>query len=194
MNELLFKHIQQKTKITVQEFEAIERLTKVLRVDKNQHFINTGETVPYLAFVNIGALYAYTIDEKGERHVLQIALSGHWISDPYGFLSGNKAIHNVCALENTQLTLISKDKFEEACDTNQKFERYFRILIQNAYIQSLQRISGIYSHTAEERYRALMVTSPEVMQKVPQHYIASFLGIKPQSLSRIRKAMSQKGK
>lgn len=192
MQDLLFENIKSKVDISQEEFAPIFELLKSSSIKKNEHFIFSGDKVPYLAFVLSGVLYSYSIDDKGEKHVVQIALQNHWISDPYGFLSGNEAIYNVCAIETSNLLLISKENFEKACNTNQKFERFFRLIIQNAYVQSLQRISGIYSQTAEERYTKLMNSSPEMMQNVPQHYIASFLGIKPQSLSRIRKAMSEK--
>lgn len=192
MNTLLHLHIKQKIDISEQELDTFEQLTKNTLLKKNEHFIHSGGRVPYLAFVNSGAMYSYSIDDKGEKHVVQIALEGHWISDPYGFLTGNKAIYNVCALEPTNVTLLSKESFEKACASISGFERFFRLLIQNAYIHSLERISGIYGSSAEERYLQLMQSSPDMMQKVPQHYIASFLGIKPQSLSRIRKAMSDR--
>ena len=193
MKDLLKANIRSKVPgVPEEELNLILDLVKERTLAKNEHFILSGDRVPYLAFVESGVLYSYSSDEKGEKHVVQIALEGHWISDPYGFLSQGKALYNVQTIEASNVLLLSKDAFEKACSTSVHFERFFRLLIQNAYIHSLQRIERIYSASAEERYVKLMEASPNMLQQVPQHYIASYLGIKPQSLSRIRKQLLEK--
>lgn len=193
MKELLKANIRSKVpNVSEEDLEVVLNLVKEKTIAKNEHFILAGDRVPYLAFVETGVLYSYSSDEKGEKHVVQIALENNWISDPYGFLSQEKALYNVQSIEDSKVLLLSKNAFEKACSTSVHFERFFRLLIQNAYIHSLQRIERIYSTSAEERYLKLMEASPNMLQQVPQHYIASFLGIKPQSLSRIRKQLLEK--
>lgn len=192
MSDLLRNNIEKHIRFSDEEFEVFKSLTISKEIKKNEFLVQSGDHIKYLAFVASGVLHSYSVDDKGEKHVVQIALENHWISDPYGFLTQDKAIYNVSAIEKSQLILISKDNFEKVCTQIPQFERFFRILIQGAYIQSLQRISGIYGKSAEERYVQLMESSPDMMQKVPQHYIASFLGIKPQSLSRIRKNLMER--
>jgi len=192
MTEQLFKNITSKIKISEQDFEKFLSLTKTIEIKKNEFFINEGNRVKYIAFINTGVLYSYSVDDKGDKHVVQIALENHWISDLFSFLSNEPSLFNVQAIEPSKITLISKDNFETACDTIPAFERFFRILIQNAYVNSQRRVSRIYANSAEERYLKLINSNPKIIQSVPQHYIASYLGIKPQSLSRIRKSLYDK--
>ncbi len=188
MNQL-HKSINEKVEISEQDFNEFLALTKPTNIKKNDFFINEGDVAKYIAFVNTGVLYSYYIDDKGNKHVIQIALENYWISDLFSFLSSEEAIFNVQAIENSEITIISKQSFEKACDTIPKMERFFRLLIQNAYINSQRRISKIYGASAKERYLKLVQSHPQIVQRVPQHYIASYLGIKPQSLSRIRKTI-----
>lgn len=194
MKSLLFNNISKKVNIFPSDFNTFFNFLKGRKISKNDFLLNEGDIANSLAFVVSGVLYSYSIDEKGEKHVIQIAVKNHWISDPYSFLSQEKAIYNVQAIETSEVLLLSKSNFEKACQEIPIFERFFRLLIQNAYIQSMQRISQIYAQTAEERYVKLQKNHPEILDSVPQHYIASFLGIKPQSLSRIRKKLANENK
>ena len=108
----------------------------------------------------------------------------------FSFISGEQALFNIQAIETSELILLSKENFQKVCETIPVFERFYRMLIQNAYVHSQKRISRIYKNSAEERYLNLIKEHPEIIQRIPQHYIASYLGIKPQSLSRIRKNLS----
>ena len=191
MSSLLLKNIAKKVEISTIEFEQFYALTKTIKLRKNEFLINEGSIARYTAFINSGVLYSYSIDEKGEKHVVNIAIEDYWISDLFSFLSGEPSIFNVQAIENSEIVLLSKSNFEIACNTIPSFERFFRLLIQKAYINSQRRISRIYGDSAKERYLKLLKSNPEIIQRVPQHYIASYLGIKPQSLSRIRKNMYQ---
>jgi len=189
MTNQLFKNISNKVKISEQDFEKFMVLTKTITIKKNEFFIDEGSTAKYIAFINTGILYSYTIDDKGDKHVVQIALENHWISDLFSFLANEPSLFNVQAIETSEITILSKENFEKACDTIPAFERFFRLLIQNAYVSSQRRVSRIYGNSAEERYLKLIKTHPKIIQSVPQLYIASYLGIKPQSLSRIRKKL-----
>ncbi len=187
MNNQLFNNIKEKVEISEQDFQDFMLLTKTVTVKKNDFFIDEGDIAKYIAFMNSGVLYSYTIDDKGDKHVVQIALENHWISDLFSFLSEEPSNFNVQAIDTSEITLLSRENFERACNSIPAFERFFRILIQNAYVNSQRRVSRIYGNSAEERYLKLIKSNPKIIQTVPQHYIASYLGIKPQSLSRIRK-------
>lgn len=187
---LLYKNITKIIDISEQDFESFLSLTKTLEIKKDNFFISEGKIAKYIAFVNKGALHSYSIDEKGDKHIIQIALENYWISDLFSFISGEQALFNIQAIETSELILLSKENFQKVCETIPVFERFYRMLIQNAYVHSQKRISRIYKNSAEERYLNLIKEHPEIIQRIPQHYIASYLGIKPQSLSRIRKNLS----
>ena len=187
----IIEHIKSKISISDDEMEAFLAMTKLSVVKKNDFLLKEGDVVNYIAFINKGVLYSYSIDEKAEKHIIQIALENHWISDLYSFLSGDPALFTVQAIEEAEVLLLSKNDFLKACDTIPAFERFFRILIQNAYVHAQRRVSRIYRDSAEERYLRFMEENPEIIQRIPQHYIASYLGVKPQSLSRIRKNLDR---
>ena len=192
MSNLLYKNIKKKVDVTEQDFEQFLALTKPLNIKKNDFFLHEGDIAKYMAFVNSGVLYSYTIDKKGNKHVVQIALEDYWVSDLFSFLTQEACIFNVQAIESSEITLLGKDNFEKVCATIPVFERFFRMLFQNALVASQRRVSRIYGKSAEERYLELIKRNPKIIQRVPQHYIASFLGIKPQSLSRIRNNLYNK--
>jgi len=187
MPNLLYQNIQRTVSISEEEVAQFKELLQPQIIKKNEFFVQEGDRAKHLAFVLSGGLYSYSIDEKGEKHVIQIALEEHWITDPYSFFSQEKSLYTVQALFKTEVLLISKENHDRACDQFPSIERFFRLLVQNAYVHLLQRVARISSDTAEERYLKLIQSHPNIIQLVPQYYIASYLGIKPQSLSRIRK-------
>lgn len=188
---LLYNNIKEKIDLSEDDFKLFSTLTKTITIKKDALFINEGSLAKYIAFVNSGILHSYSTNQKGDKQVIQIVLENNWISDLYSFLTMEPSIFNVQAIETSEITIINKENFEKACDKIPAFERFFRLLMQNAYINSQQRVSKIYGNSAEERYLKLLKTHPQIIQRVPQHYIASYLGIKPQSLSRIRKNISE---
>lgn len=179
-------------KLTEEEFQRFSRFLKPMQIEKKGALVTEGKICTHLYFVETGILHSFIVDDSGENHTVQFGFEGHWISDLYSFLSARPAIFNVEALENTDVLAIKNADFETACRELPKFEHFFRILLQNAYIHSQQRIAKTFSEDAEHRYKALLQQQPDLAQRVPQYLIASYLGIKPQSLSRIRQSRIKK--
>ncbi len=192
MSRLLFDNIRSKTSITEEEFEKFMKYGSVKHLAKNDHLLRRGETAKSMAFVVSGVLCTFSIDEKGEKHVIQIALQNHWITDLFSLFAQEPSTYDIVAIEASELILFSKDGFEAACKELPVLERFFRLLIQNGYVNSQKRISRIYSHSAEQRYLELISHNKDIINNIPQHLVASYLGIKPQSLSRIRKQLMEK--
>ena len=109
----------------------------------------------------------------------------------FSFFSGKPAIFNIEAIEAATLYTMKYSDFEKACKEIPKFETFFRILVQNAYLSSLQRIAKNFTDDAEKRYLLLIKQQPDLQQRFPQYLVASYLGIKPQSLNRIRHNISK---
>jgi CRP-like cAMP-binding protein len=134
---------------------------------------------------------AYSVDQKGEEHIVQFALEGWWISDLYSFLTGKPSTYDIEALEESDVLLIDLPSYEKLCTTVPAFERYFRILLQNNYIATHRRLLASISLSAEEQYVQLINDYPTIVQRVAQRHIASYLGITPEALSRIRGRMAK---
>lgn len=190
MHELLLRNIRQKITLTNQEEELLKTFFIPKKLRKKQYLLQEGEVCQYAAFVEKGALRSYTIDKKGNEHILEFATENWWISDLFSFYSGEPSIYMIDALEDSELLLIRKERYEEMMQAIPSMERYFRLLLQNHLIATQRRLNDKLSLPAEELYIKLIETCNSIPQRVPQHMIASFLGITRETLSRIRKQLS----
>lgn len=187
MFELLFQKFDEKIQLTAEERQLSRTFFTPKKLRKRQYLLQEGDPARYTAFVEKGLLRSYTIDEKGVEHIIQFAFEGWWIGDQYSFLTGEPSRQNIDALEDSELLLLSRQAEEQLLERIPKFERFFRILLQNNVIAIQRRIVSSLSQTAEQRYQEFIGTCPNVPQRVPQHMMASYLGITPETLSRIRK-------
>jgi CRP-like cAMP-binding protein len=187
MFEVLFKAINEKVQLTPEEQEQCKVFFTPKKLRRKQYLLQQDEVCKYTAFVEKGVLRSYTVDEKGYEHIVQFALEGWWVSDIYSILTGEPSIYNIDAFEDAEILLLTKASNEALLEKVPKMERYFRILSQNALVAMQRRLVGSLSQSAEEKYSSLVSTYPDIIQRVPQHMIASYLGITPETLSRIRK-------
>jgi CRP-like cAMP-binding protein len=192
MQELLYKKISSIVPISEEQFAYCKTLFVARRLRKRQYFLQEGDVCKYQAFVEKGILRSYTIDEKGAEHILQFASEGWWMADLSSYLASEPSVFNIDALEDANLLLITKSSWEMAMQQVPVLERYFRIIIQNNLVATQKRLLESFSETAEEKYTRFMNIYPECLQRVPQHMIASYLGIKRETLSRLRKQMADK--
>lgn len=192
MFSLLRAHIEKRVHLTDEEFEVSSKFFIPKKLRKNQFLLNEGEVCTHIGFVNSGCLREYTIDTKGNEHIVQFAIEDWWVSDLHSFLSGEPAEFNVDALQDSEVLLLEKSARDELLDKCPKMERFFRLLIEANHVATHQRIADSLSSSAEERYLKFIKTYPKLFEIVPQNQIASYLGITPQSLSRIRKELTQK--
>lgn len=190
MFELLFKKFDEKVQLTEEEKELAKTFFLPKKLRKRQYLLQEGDVSKYVAFVEKGMLRSYKIDEKGTEHIIQFAFEGWWISDQYSFLTGEPSPYNIDALEDSELMLLSKQAEEQMMERIPKMERFFRLLLQNNLISTQRRLVSSLSNSAEERYTELIQSCPSIPQRVPQHMMASFLGITPETLSRIRRQAS----
>jgi CRP-like cAMP-binding protein len=192
MFEVLFQKLDEKIQLSEEEKELCKTFFIPKKLRKRQYILQEGDVCKYVAFVEKGMLRSYTIDEKGNEHIMQFAFEGWWIADQFSFLTGEPAVYTIDAIEDCELLLLSKQEEDQLLKRIPKFERYFRILLQNSLIATQRRLISSLSQTAEERYHQLINICPTIPQRVPQHMMASFLGITPETLSRIRRQITAK--
>ncbi len=190
MYELFFQNFHKKVPITGQEEETIKNFLSPKKLRKKQYLLQEGDVCKTIAFVEKGALRAYSLDETGNENIIQFALEGWTISDLYSFLTGEPATYTIDALEDSELVLISKPAHEELLKTMPAYETYTRLQITGAYLAMQKRLTSVLSLSSEERYSNLTSTYPDIVQRVPQHMIASYMGLKPETLSRVRKKIA----
>lgn len=158
-----------------------------LTVKKKKDLLEPDEVCKYIYFITKGCLRSYYADEKGVEHIYQIRMDNNWISDLESFFTQNPSKYYIEALENSEILRISFERLELLYSEVPALERYFRILFQKAYINALERLNATMWESAEDRYSKMLREHPTMFQRVPLVYIASYLGITPESLSRIRK-------
>jgi CRP-like cAMP-binding protein len=185
--ELLLKNIARFIKLTPEEEKYFISILKVKKLRKKQFFLQEGDVCKYQAFVYKGCLRTYEVDKKGAEHVIQFAPEDWWTGDLYSFFTNTPSRLNTDALEDTELFIFDHQAIEELYHQVPKFERYFRLLMQNSLIALQHRVLSNMTQSAAERYCDFLQRYPKIEQRVPNHQIASFLGIKPESLSRIRR-------
>lgn len=187
MYELFFKSFNNRIALTPKEEEIIKPYLMPKKLRKRQYLLQDGDICKFIAFVEKGALREYSVDEKGNEHIIQFALEGWTISDLYSFLTGEPSTYNIDAIEDSELILISKSAHEELLLKVPKYETYTRLQITGAYIAMQKRLTSIIGSTIEERFTNFTALYPDIVQRVPQHMIASYMGLQPETLSRIRR-------
>ena len=191
MSELLYQKLQKITALTEEEFEQCRPLFVAKKLRKRQYFLQEGDICRYQAFVEKGIMRSYTVDEKGNEHILQFASEGWWMADLSSYLTDEPSFLNIDALEDCELLIITRPSWEKAMQVVPKLEHYFRTILQNHLVATQKRLLQSLSETAEQKYIRFLNTYAECAQRVPQHMIASYLGITRETLSRLRKQMAE---
>jgi len=192
MYELFFQDFHKKVPITPEEEVIIRNHLTPKKLRKKQYLLQEGDVCKNIAFIEKGALKAYSVDDNGNDHIIQFGLEGWIISDLYSFLTGELATYNIDAIEDAELVLISKAAHEELLQELPKYETFTRLNITGAYLAMQKRLTSIISYSLEERYANFTALYPNIVQRVPQRMIASYMGLTPETLSRIRRRISSK--
>lgn len=192
MYELFLQKFNEKVPLTQEEETLIKTYLTPKKLRKKQYLLQEGDVCKTFAFIEKGALKAYSVDDAGNEHIIQFGLEGWFISDLYSFLTGEPATYNIDAIEDAELVLISKSAHDELLQKLPKYETYTRLNITGAYLAMQKRLTSIIGSPLEERYASFIALYPELAQRVPQHMIAAYMGLTPETLSRIRRRISTK--
>ncbi len=186
MFDQLNKSIHQHVSLTDDEWELCKNNFRPKRALKRQFLLQEGDVCRQLTFIEKGALYSYSVDSKGNQHVLRFAFDGWWIADLQSFFTGNPSTLNIEVLEDSELLVLDRKNHEKLLEEIPAYERYHRIIVENAYVALQQRVENALGRTAEEKYARLIEYNPKFMNRVPLNLVASYLGISPETLSRVR--------
>ena len=192
MFELLIRNISKRgIDLTQEEINILQSKFTHKHFRKHQYILQQGEFSRVENFIVTGLTRTYEVDEKGQEHILQFGMEDWWIGDMYSFLSDKTSAFNIDCLEDTEVLQITKPNLDQLYSDVPKMNQYFRLLLEKALITTNQRIIASLRMTAAERYLEFLEKYPRIDQRVSNHQIASFLGITPQSLSRVRRDLSR---
>ncbi|HEV7620863.1 MAG TPA: Crp/Fnr family transcriptional regulator [Flavisolibacter sp.] len=184
--DLIISNINKHISLSAKEILYLESILKPKHVLKKQIILDQGQVCKYINFVNSGTLRAYYIDKEGRESTIMFAIKDWWITDMYCFINQKPAMLCIEAIENSEILQLSKKDLDELFINVPNFEKFFRIIMQNAYIREQLRVTENLSLSAEERYNNFLAKYPVIAQQVTLKQIASYLGITPEFLSTIR--------
>lgn len=186
------KHITRCARIDQQHLEILHSRLKPKQYNKKTLLLRQGEICKFEAYIVKGCVKKYYIDQKGDEVILQFAVEDWWISDIGSFYEQRPSNLFIETLEDTELLVIDFESKEKLFQEIPQLERVFRIMLQRAYSVLENRFYSTVSHSAESRYLEFIEKYPDIPQRVPQQQIASYLGITPESLSRIKANLFRK--
>ena len=187
----LSESINQIVSLTEEEITTIEKAYSTIEISKGALFIEQGKICDQVAFVVSGRLRNFYFDEVGNEVTCYFVSPNNFVSAFSSFLTNAPTHENISTLEDTILRTISKKDLEALCELVPKMQIFRRVIVENLFITMEKRIMMLQSQSAHERYEKMLKENPEILLSVPLQYTASFLGITPQHLSRLRKEMAK---
>jgi len=184
--EPLISYMTQFIDLSSQDIETLSQRTTYRKYLKGQFVVQQGDVCRYENFVVKGCLKTFYADAEGQEHIVMFAVENWWASDLGSFISQTPADYNVQCLENTEVIQFSFEELENLYARIPKLERFFRLIIQKAFVSSEKRIVRNFTLPARDRYLKFREQYPQIDQRVPQYMIASYLGITKEFLSKIR--------
>ncbi|MBE8712992.1 Crp/Fnr family transcriptional regulator [Sphingobacterium hungaricum] len=182
-----YKYYVEKGGLSDEQFKQLEPYFEFKEVPHNSYILRQGEICHHTFFVESGLLQAFTLDEKGGEHIIQFAPENWIIADRSSLYFNEPSDYFIKAIEPTIVVYLKKEFAEEATKISTSFACFNDTSLQrNIYFQQ-KRIHSLLAMTAKERYLSFMEMYPNLILRVPQWMIASYLGITPESLSRVRK-------
>ena len=195
MFDKLINGIQQHAEISKEGIEKFIASLKVKYVKKKKNLLNEGDNANMMFYVNEGLFRYYTFDEQGIEHTIDIISQNNWFGDAEAFLSQQVAGINIEALEDSQVFVLSYEDLHRFYDEIPMFERAVRKIIERYFVKALRRGKKVNraGYSAQERYLEFLKFHPKLDNRVPAIYLSSYLGITPETLSRLRSQTVKQG-
>jgi CRP-like cAMP-binding protein len=188
----VIRNIEKHVSLTEAERRYFTSLLSARELDRKEVLLYQGQVCSKFNFVVEGILRAYYVDKEGNESIVMFAISDWWITDIYSFTTQQPAIMQIDALEKSLILQLKKEDLERLFVEMPKFERFFRVIMQNSYVREQLRSIQNLSIPAEERYLNFRDKYPDFIRRLPQKQIASYLGVTPEFLSKIRNQLRKK--
>lgn len=187
MKQEVLTTLQTLVDFTSEEIALIRTLWQEKTLLKGEHLLKEGQVCDTIAYIRKGCTRCYFLNEDGRETIDNFSFENQFVSDYYSFTRGCPSLQNIVALEDCELFTLSKPDFEAAFAFSKNFEKLGRLVAESLYAVAYERNYSFMNENAEQRYQRLVSQKPDIMERVPHYYIAAYLGIRPETLSRIRK-------
>lgn len=184
----LIATIRSLIKVSAEEEIVLAGLFKPLQVRSGEYFLEEGQLCRYVGFIEQG-LVRYYMNDNGSEKTLYFNKEGEFVSNYQSFIPRQPSNTSIQAIEDTTLQVISYADLQRLYAGIREGEKLGRLAIEHVFLSSMQQLKSFYKDSPAERYQQFLRSYPDLSQRIPQYYIASYVGIKPQSLSRIRKKL-----
>jgi CRP-like cAMP-binding protein len=185
-SSLIIKNVSKHIQLTKDEEKIFVSFLKEKKIKRKQFILRENAICENSVFVTNGCLRGYTIDPNGFEHILQFAPPDWWIADMYSLISQKPGNLNIDAIEDTDVLLLSRKNQEKLFVDVPKFERFFRIITENSLVANRQRVLDNMSLTAQQRFATFCHHYPTLIEHLPQKLIASYIGVTPEFLSKVK--------
>lgn len=192
MTNKIIEFIDKLVKLSDEEKEIFSGCFREVKVKKRQFIVQPNFITKHRHYVLKGAFRAYVVADEGQDHTITFAIDDWWITDYNSYIFQQPATMFVVALEDSIILQIDFEKEQELKMLNHKFETVFRIMAERGLASQQRRIISNLTQTAEERYENFVCKYPQIVQRVPQYALASYLGMTTEFLSRIRNKKTKK--
>jgi CRP-like cAMP-binding protein len=192
MFEFFRRYLENKISIAEADYQLIESVCMIKKLRKHQFLLNEGDICTHSGFVCKGFLRKYSVNDKGIEHTVYFATENWWISDRQSLMNCTPSNYNIDAIEDAVVLLISKSNVEMLSEKIPAFKDMINLILQRSLNATQERINYALQSTAEEKYSHFLKLFPNLINRAPRRMVASYLGITPETLSRIRKQISSK--
>lgn len=192
MSVSIIENIRQYINLSSSEADRVLACARLRKLRRKQILLQEGDVGHARWYVQTGCLYGYDLNDNGEVHVIKFAVENTWISDMHSFLTGQPSRLNIETVEASEVWEVNKSAWDQLYLAIPQLERYGRILMETAFVAMQDRVLAGISQTAEARYVAFAESSPLLNEHLPQYLIASYLGITPEFLSKIKKKIASR--
>lgn len=192
LTEQLRRHVLSRVPAREADLEALSHELSRRAVPRHGVLSRQGDICRNLYFVERGCLRCHATDDRGGDHLIRFAVEGWWLSDFHSYFQGEPSSFGVDALEESEVLVLGRDREQCLCMEHPVLARYFLRLLEGLAVATHRRLLSMLSGTMEERYEEFMRAYGPIARRLPQHQIASYLGVTPEALSRIRARMTRK--
>lgn len=182
----LLNNINRYVRLTEAEADRLTSVIEFVSVKKRDFIIQPGRICRYRSYIDRGAFRVYYADEEGKEHTVSIGVEDWFVTDFYSYITQTPAVNYAQALEDSVILRMKYEDIEPLCREIHALSEYFRLTTEKAFAYSRRRVIAGISQTAEERYQVYLKKYPNIAGRVPQYVLASYLGISPEFLSKIR--------